>query len=64
MVNTSFEIDQEKIDQMDDIIWEMKVEGEISRDTSRSDIMRRLVEDFIEGNGSSSLETTPATASS
>lgn len=64
MVNTSFEIDQEKLDQMDDIIWEMKVEGEISRDTSRSDVMRRLVEDFIQGNENSPPETTPTATSS
>jgi len=61
MANPSFQIDDETLERLDSIIWEKKVEGELDRDVSRSDVIRDLVEEYIEGNGNSSTKT-PVTA--
>lgn len=61
MANPSFQIDDETLEKLDSIIWEKKVAGEIDRETSRSDVIRDLVEEYIEGNGNTSART-PVTA--
>ena len=62
MANPSFQIDDETLDELDSIIWEKKVAGEIDRDTSRSDVIRDLVEEYIEGNGNTSTKQAVASA--
>lgn len=62
MANPSFQIDDEKLQKLDDIIWEKKQAGELPRDASRSDVLREIVDEYIEGNGNSSTTKTPATA--
>lgn len=54
MAGPSFQIDDQKLDQFDEIIFQKKAAGELDRDTSRSDVLRQLVEDYIEGNRSTS----------
>lgn len=60
MPTPSFQISEETLEQLDDIIWEKKAAGELPRDTSRSDILRQLVEEYIEGNGSTSTTAPKA----
>ena len=65
MANPSFQIDQEKLDEFDEIILQKKARGEIDRDTSRSEVIRQLVEEYVEGNGNCSpaiQKPTPATS--
>ncbi|MCD2204386.1 hypothetical protein [Halobacterium sp. KA-6] len=63
MANPSFSIDDEVLDDLDDVIWEKKVAGELDKNTSRSEVVQGLIEDYIEGNGNSSTGTK-ATATS
>lgn len=58
MANPSISIDDELLEDFDDVIWELKSEGEIPRDTSRSEVVADLIEEFVEGNGS--ISTVPA----
>lgn len=58
--NVSFNADEELVDDLDDIIVQKKAAGELDRDISRSDILRELLEDYVEGNGTTS--TAAATA--
>lgn len=62
MPTPSFQISEEKLEQLDDIIWEKKGAGELPRDASRSDILRQLVEEYIEGNGNTSKTVPKAIA--
>jgi hypothetical protein len=43
----SFRWKQEKIDAFDDKILEMKYEGELDRDTTRTDVIRQLLDEWI-----------------
>jgi len=52
MAHASFKIEQDRLDELDEIIWQQKAAGELHRDTTRSDILRELVEEYVEGNGS------------
>lgn len=54
MANPSFSIDDELLDEFDTIILQKKAQGEIPRDTSRSEVIRDLVEGYVEGNASTS----------
>ena len=58
MANPSFQVDDELLDQLDEIIWQKMKDGELPRNTSRSDILRDLVEEYVEGNGSISNSPT------
>jgi metal-responsive CopG/Arc/MetJ family transcriptional regulator len=60
MANPSFQIDDEKLADLDEIIKQKKLNEEIDMDTSRSDILRDLVDDYIEGNRNCSETTIPA----
>jgi len=44
----SFRIDSEKVDRLDDLIWENQVAGNLKRDVNRSDVLRDAVDDLIE----------------
>ena len=50
MANPSFQIDDDLLGEFDDIIWQKQTEGELSRKTSRSDILRELVEEYVKNN--------------
>jgi metal-responsive CopG/Arc/MetJ family transcriptional regulator len=52
MANPSFPIPDEKLEEFDRIISMKKAKGELPMDTSRSEVIRQLVEEYIEGNGS------------
>jgi len=62
MANPSFSIPDEKLNEFDDVIWEKKQEGELPRDASRSDVIRDLIEEYVEGNGNSSKAAEMTTA--
>ncbi len=54
----SFRIDAEKVDKLDDLIWENKVSGELPRDVNRSDLLRQAVDGLIEDLEGNSKPTT------
>ncbi|PSP80154.1 hypothetical protein BRC81_02895 [Halobacteriales archaeon QS_1_68_20] len=58
MPTPSFQIDEELLDEFDEVIFQKKAAGELPRDASRSDILRQLVEEYVEGNRNSSLTPT------
>jgi len=65
MANPSFQIPDEKLDDFDRIINIKKATGDLDSDTSRSDVLRELVEDYVEGNRNSlpnTVLTEPTTA--
>lgn len=45
--NVTFRMSKEAIEEFDDVIWELKTEGEISRDASRSDVIRKLIKEWM-----------------
>jgi len=44
----TFRIDSDAIERLDDLIIQNKAKGNLSRDVSRSDILRQCVEDKID----------------
>ena len=62
MANPSFQIPDEQLEEFDEVIWQKKKNGELSRKDSRSDVLRMLVEEYIEGNGNSSTTMSPQAA--
>jgi len=46
--NVTFRAPEELIERLDEAVFRAKVDGEISRDTSRSDVLRELVENYCE----------------
>lgn len=47
MAHPSFSIPDELLEDFDDVIWELQLRGEISRDESRSSIVRVLMQEWI-----------------
>lgn len=58
MANPSFQIDDDKLNDFDRIIALKRGHGDLPSGTNRSDVLRELVDEYIEGNGNTS-ETTP-----
>jgi len=58
----SFRIDAEKLEELDDLIWENKVSGDLPRDVNRSDLLRSAVDDLIEDLEGNSRTPETATA--
>lgn len=50
MANTSIVISDELLEEFDDKLFEEKAAGNVSRDTSRSEMIRRLMEEWVDGN--------------
>jgi len=46
--NVTFRAPEPLIERLDEAIFRAKVDNEISRDTSRSDVLRGLVENYCE----------------
>lgn len=44
----TFRLDKEKLDRLDDKILEMKYEGELDRDTTRSDVIKDVVDEWLQ----------------
>lgn len=42
-------MDPETVERIDDKIWDLKTSGEIPRDASRSDILRELIHEWLDG---------------
>jgi len=61
MANPSFQIDDETLEEFDKVINLKKATGELDSNTSRSDVLRELVEEYVEGNPNS-LPNTQRTA--
>lgn len=57
MPTPSFQIDEDTLEEFDEIIFQKKAAGEYPRDKSRSDVLRDLVQEYVEGNGISSKAT-------
>ena len=47
MAHPSFTIPDELLEDFDDVIWELQTRGELSRDESRSSIVRELMQEWI-----------------
>lgn len=41
-------VSEELLEEFDDKLFEMKVEGKLDRDTSRSELMARLMHEWVE----------------
>jgi metal-responsive CopG/Arc/MetJ family transcriptional regulator len=50
MVNTGITVSEELLDEFDDQILQLKAAGEIRRNASRSEVIRILMKEFVEGN--------------
>ncbi|QLK25382.1 ribbon-helix-helix domain-containing protein [Natrinema zhouii] len=62
MANTGITVPDELLEDFDDKVFELKAEGEIDRDASRSEVIRTLMEEWVEGNSKSDSTATMATA--
>lgn len=52
--NLSVRVDASTVEDIDEILWQMKLEGVKDRDTKRSDVLREAINEWVEGNESSS----------
>lgn len=50
MANPSFQIDEELLEEFDQIILQKRAAGDLPQDYSRSDVLRDLVGEYVEGN--------------
>lgn len=48
MARPTFSMPDELVDDLDDKIWEMKTEGKLNRDANRSEVVRRLIREWVE----------------
>jgi metal-responsive CopG/Arc/MetJ family transcriptional regulator len=53
MASPSFQIDDETLEEFDQLINIKKATGDLPSDANRSEVLRNLVEEYIEGNGNS-----------
>uniref|UniRef100_A0A7D5GKB2 Ribbon-helix-helix protein CopG domain-containing protein n=2 Tax=Natrinema halophilum TaxID=1699371 RepID=A0A7D5GKB2_9EURY len=61
MKTVSIYAPEDLVDDFDDKVWQMKADGEIDRDASRSEVIRHLMGEWAEGN-STSCSTAIVTA--
>lgn len=50
MTNTSIVISDELLEEFDDKLFEEKTAGNVNRDTSRSEMIRILMREWVNGN--------------
>ena len=62
MAHPSFTIPDELLEEFDDTIWELQVEGELDRDANRSQIVRELMREWIDEQQEVLEEGNPKTA--
>lgn len=62
MANVSFQIDDERLEELDQIINIKKAKGELEGNTSRSDVLREIVQEYIEGNAISPTSSVEVVA--
>ena len=48
MVNTGVTIPDELLDDFDDVVWHLEVQGELPRDVSRSAVIQDLMQEFVD----------------
>lgn len=48
MARPTFSIPDEELDRLDNVIFQKKIAGEIPRDTSRSEVLRQLVIEWVD----------------
>lgn len=58
MANPSVSIDDELLDEFDEVIRQKKLAEEMDMSTSRSEVVAGLIEEYVEGNGSTSTAPT------
>lgn len=60
-MNVSFKWSEAKVDELDEAIFQAKVEGDIPKKTNRSDVIRSLLDEYIkrytEGNTNQRMVT-------
>lgn len=61
MAKPSFSIPDELLDEFDEEIDEKRRSGEFDLDTSRSEVVRELMRQWLEGNSNSTLDPSSAT---
>jgi hypothetical protein len=52
-------VDDDVLEEFDDVVWELKTEGELPRDASRSNVIQMIMEDWIEENREGNSNPTP-----
>lgn len=48
MANPSVSIPDELLEDFDDVIWELQMEGELDRDVSRSEMIQQLLQNYVD----------------
>lgn len=48
MARPTFSIPDEELDRLDNVIFQKKIAGELPRDTSRSEVLRQLVIEWVD----------------
>lgn len=48
MPTPSAYLSEELLEDFDDKLWQLKVDGELDREVSRSEFMRRLIKEWVE----------------
>lgn len=62
MANPSVSIPDEVLEDFDEVVRQKKLAEEIPMDTSRSEVITQLIEEYLEGNRSTSPKTAAARA--
>jgi metal-responsive CopG/Arc/MetJ family transcriptional regulator len=50
-------VEEELVEEFDDKMWNLKANEEIGRDTSRSQMIAQLMEEWVEGKSNSAAKT-------
>lgn len=48
LATVTFKMDREQIEEFDDLILQARASGEIPKDYSRSDVLRNLVDEWVD----------------
>lgn len=62
MANPSISIPDDLLDDFDEVIRQKKLAEEIPMDTSRSEVVQQLIEEYVEGNANTSSTAMAARA--
>ena len=50
MVNTGITVPEELLEDFDDVVWELEKAGQLDRDTSRSEVIQQLMQDYVDNH--------------
>lgn len=61
METVSVYADDDLVEEFDEKVWELKTEGKIDRDASRSEVIRDLMQEWVEGKSNTRQKPSMAT---